>query len=295
MQKDFIYHGRLEGIHVAFTYALTTSIANRSVVIHDCDPVSAHLYGRALTSALLVAQYLRPEEKYNVCWKYEGAARTVVVDVKGDNGVRGFISPSDLSIRVEDAEELYGDSCTLAVVRSMDGRTVNAGNTRSQLQDVVDDLAFYFSYSDQVETEMCVMIGFEADAEHPVTLCQGLMIQALPDCDLNYFQDLRTRLGREPLRSLLAQPNETDNYFEELIHALLEDRAGEVEIILDERPAPYLDCTCDDAKMDVVVNALPREDRLDIAQTQEAVRIHCEFCNKTFSRSASECQRLWDQ
>ena len=294
VMNDFIYTGQVQNYHIGFTFAVTTEVVGQSVLMHNCDPVSAHLYGRALTAGLLAAQHLKQGEKYNFVWKYQGEVRTLVVDVKHDNGFRGFISPADLAGRGESTEKLLGDECRLDVVRSNKGRVVTASTAESILQDPVNDLCFFFSYSDQVETDMCVMIGFDHDTEHPVGLCQGLLLQALPDCDLELLERVRKRLSESTARELMSCRDQTDTYFENVLQAIFAGEESAPDLVYSGRPAPYVDCTCDAEKILFVANALPVEDREDILAKQEDLRIHCEFCNKTFSKTAEECAAIWE-
>ena len=245
-----------------------------------------------MTAALLASQQLKEGEKYNFIWKYQGELKTVIVDMRHDNGVRGFISPSDLADRAEHLEGLFGDECRLEVIRTSDGKVVTASSTDSILQNVVNDLCFFFSYSDQVETDMSVFIGFAHDVERPVALCQGLILQALPDCDLELLERVRKRLA-DLGPELLAKNAESDNHLEDVVNAIFSEEESLPELTYVPRPAPYVDCTCNDDKIVFVAQALPAEDREDILEKQEELRVHCEFCNKTFCKTAAECAAIW--
>jgi molecular chaperone Hsp33 len=292
--KDFIYTGRIENYHIGFTFAVTTEAASKSVVMHNCDPVSAHVYCRAFTAALMAAQSLKEHEKYNFVWKYTGELKSIVVDVNADNGFRGFISPVDLANRVEESDDLHGDECRMDVVRSIGGKIITASSTESILQDVANDLCFFFSYSDQIETDMCVMVGFNPEVNNPVNLCQGLMLQALPDCNFDVLERIRKRLAEQPARDLLARHKESDNYFEDVLNHLFEGEEEAPSFQFENRPTPYVDCTCSDEKVEFVASSLPQEDRDEMMEKNEDLRMHCEFCNKTFVKTPAECEAIWE-
>ena len=46
--NDVCVKGRLDGLEIAFAFADTTKVVNELVLIHDCDPVAAHLFGRSI-------------------------------------------------------------------------------------------------------------------------------------------------------------------------------------------------------------------------------------------------------
>ena len=205
--NDLLYKGHFKGLDIAFAYAVTTGAVNESIVRHDCDPAAAHILGRAMTGSLLAAATLPEGNRLNACWKYKGALKTIVVDAGQDGTVRSFISPPHLS-EYEAAKDghdgLYGEMGDLQVVVSKNGTIENSGTTPVSLHDVVNDLAYHYCISDQVETGMSAMIGFQPDPKAPVLLCQGWMIQALPGTDLDRFDRIRRQMDGKGFRELLS-------------------------------------------------------------------------------------------
>ena len=202
--SDLLYKGHFKGLDIAFTYAVTTNAGNEAVVRHNCDPAAAHILGRAMTGALLAAAVLPVGRRLNACWRYQGALRTIVADAGQDGTVRGFISPPHLSIYGDAHDELYGEVGELQTIVSNDGQIDSSGTTPISLHDVVNDLAYHYCISDQIETGMSAMIGFAPDPENPVKLCQGWMIQALPNTDLARFDRIRRRMDEPVFRELLG-------------------------------------------------------------------------------------------
>ena len=75
--EDYYVKGRIEGLEIAFAYAETTLAVNEIVLMQDCDPVAAHLLGRAITATVLGASLLPVSQRLNVNWKYPGALDTL--------------------------------------------------------------------------------------------------------------------------------------------------------------------------------------------------------------------------
>ena len=218
--QDFLYRGLLTDLRVRFTYAVTTDAANNAVVTHNCDPLSAHLLCRSLSAGVLASPLLNEDERYNLKWTYHGALKCIVVDVDSQARVRGYIAPPNLTDYVTAEPEIYGESGNVAVTKANPRQILNSGKTMAPLLEVVDDLAYFFAVSDQIETAMSVMVAFQPDDIQPVRLCQGLMLQALPDCDLEEFDRLRHRLSQPQCRDLLSQRPDVDNYFEHILAAV---------------------------------------------------------------------------
>lgn len=293
--NDTLYKGHFKGLDIAFTYAVTTQAVNEAVVRHDCDPAAAHILGRAMTGALLAAAVLPEGHRLNACWRYKGALKTIVMDAGQDGTVRGFISPPHLSIYGDAHDELYGEVGELQVIVSKsDGSLTNSGTTPISLHDAVNDLAYHYCISDQVETGMSAMIGFKADPETPIQLCQGWMIQALPNTDLERFDRIRRRMDDPDFREWLAHDSAAKGYFEKIAKWLVSDEKGSEGIRLETCPAPIFQCTCSREKITTVVRSLPIPERMELVKKNEPVGIQCQFCNERYELTIDECIVAWN-
>ncbi len=192
-----LYKGHFKGIDIAFTYAITTETVNTAVIKHDCDPVAAHILSRSLTAGLLAAALLPENQRLNACWKYDGVLRTIVVDAGSDGTVRGFLSPTQLYTNADSLDELYGENGNIQIFTSEGGKVLNSGTSEIALHDAIKDFAFYYCISHQIETEILVMVGFNQDPAHPIKLCQGWMLQALPGSDLEQFNKMRNKINSD--------------------------------------------------------------------------------------------------
>jgi molecular chaperone Hsp33 len=293
--NDLLYKGHLKGLDIAFTYAVATKAVNETVVRHNCDPAAAHILGRATAGALLAAAILPEGQRLNACWKYHGALKTIVVDAGQDGTVRSLISPNQLSEFADAHDGLYGEMGDLQVVVSKDGQIANSGTTPVSLHDAVNDLAYHYCISDQIETGMSVMIGFQADPENPVQLCQGLLIQALPNTDLERFDRIRRRMDEAGVRDLLAHVSESSSYFDEIVQALVAAENGYEGLHMEACSAPQFKCTCSKEKMAAVLRSIPIPDRMTLVKRKEPVGINCQFCNKRYELTIDECIVAWNK
>lgn len=293
--KDLLYKGHFKGLDIAFTYAVTTAAVSEAVVRHDCDPAAAHILGRAMTGALLAAAVLPEGQRLNAGWRYQGVLRTIVADAGQDGTVRGLISPEHLSGLADAHDSLYGEMGELQVIVSGQGLILNSGTTPVSLHDAVNDLAYHFSISDQIETGMSAMIGFNPDPADPVHLCQGWMIQALPGTDLERFDRIRRRMDSAGFRELLGHGSESDAYFEQIARTLIGDEAGFSGIHMEVCRPPRFQCSCSREKMDAVLRSIPIPDRMTIVKRNVPVGIHCQFCNERYEMTIGECIAAWNR
>lgn len=290
---DLLYKGRLEGWDIALAYTVATEASGEAVRRHGCDPVAAHVLGRAIGTALLAAAPLGEGARLNVRWTYGGLLRTVLVDAGPDGAVRGFITPSSLQ-DAADADALYGAQGQLQVVRSRGGAVLASGTAEARMQDVASDLALFQCVSDQVETAAVVLIALDAREGRPVRVCRGLQLQALPGCDLERFQRVRARLEGPRARDLLGRIEESDSVLDNLAKLLAVDEAPP-RLAYEAMPPPQFRCTCTREKMGGVLRAIPIPERMEIARKKEDVAVSCRFCNTRYTLTLDECIAAWNE
>lgn len=286
--------GQLEGLDVAVAYALTADTVNEAVRRHDCDPAGAHLLGRALTAGVLAAAALGDGQRLNLRWAYEGLLRTLVVDTGPDGATRAFVSPPHLA-EAADEGAVYGATGSVQVVRSRKGAVVAHGTTRADLLDVVEDLNHFLCMSDQVESALAVTIAMSSDPARPVRICRGVLLQAMPGCDLIRFQRVRDRLNTPAARDLLSRREESDSLVENILHALLNEESVAGRVRLRAATPPVFRCTCNRNKMGAVLRALPYGERMDVVRKKEPVVVNCRFCGMRYEISIEECIQAWNQ
>ncbi|HMP72932.1 MAG TPA: Hsp33 family molecular chaperone HslO [Kiritimatiellia bacterium] len=292
---DFLYKGRIASKHLAFAYAVTTRTVQETVLRHDCDPAGAHLLGRALTAGLLAATTLPPDSRINLKWAYGGTLKTILVDAGPDATVRGMISPNHL-FDAKDAEELYGSGGTVKVIRSQNGVNLSAGTVEAGFQDPIEDFAFFLSFSDQVESALEVLLGLAPNPGDPVRVCRGILLQALPECDLEAFNHWRARLNHPSIRDHLYHQNEeTDNYLENILARILEAPLAPGDLVIESLPAPRFACTCSREKMGAVLRALPYDERMDMVKKGDNIRISCHYCRELYELTIQECIEAWNE
>ena len=241
--NDVCVKGRLDGLEIAFAFADTTEVVNELVLIHDCDPVAAHLFGRSITAAVLGASLLPYGQRLNVNWQYPGALKAIVIDVGYDASLRAIISPSHLHNVAQSQNEIFGDIGEIKTVVMDQGKVLRSSTTPVSLHDPANDFAYHFSVSDQIETSIKAFIGFSSDEKNPITLSNGFMIQALPNCDLNMFERIRKRLD-EKKASELIKKKENDHLLEEVIKAISSKEKDYISHNIGDKHEVKFGCNC---------------------------------------------------
>ena len=290
--KDFLYRGIIDGLNARFAVVHATATVNAGVIAHNSDPASALLLCRALGSGLLISPLLQDDHRFTINWMYEGPAQKLTVDVGSDSDVRGLITGQNLSSIGSSINELYGEKGQIAVVRSNQKFIISSSVTEAGLLDIGDDLGFYFSTSEQIETDFEIGVNFRPDPEAPVSLCQGFMLQALPDCDLEKLDRARQRMRSQAFQDLLNSAPEVDNHVELLIQQLFDEDETNKEYSLHDCPEPKFQCKCNKEKTSLAINTLTLDDLQDYINNKEDIVVTCHFCCTPYTFGQTEIQQV---
>lgn len=290
---DYLIRGLLKELNIRFMFAETTGTVNAGIKIHDTDPVAALVFGRALTVGALSAPLLETQEKYSFSWEYPGAISKVFVDVNAEADIRGMLSEPHVYGKISSEDELYGrDPGKISVIKFAEGKILNSGTGKATLGDVAADAAFFFSVSDQIETEISIAMQLRPDIEQPVSIACGFMIQAMPDCDLLRFDACRKLLASEKFRSVLAHEMPVEKKLWVLLGIMLDKEitgaVKEQEIIYTFAENPGFRCSCSKEKMKDAVKTLGKDDLEDFFSNADEIKIKCQFCHCEYAFRQNE-------
>lgn len=273
-----LLRGILRQLPVRFVAAETSHAVEEAIIRHDADPAAAQAFASALTAAALSSALLDGEEIYTFRWQYPGTLQRITADVDSCGRVRGLPSqPHVMSLGSADQNTLYGqEDGLISVTKSENGRILNQGSAKAPLADPAADLGFFFSTSDQLESEFLTTVRFRQDPEHPVLLSVGVLLQALPDCDLTEFDLLRKKLHSSEAMEILLLPELT---IQQRLEKLLKYLEVETDVIA-EAPEIRFHCHCTRERMRQALTVMKPEELKDLFAQRNVAKVECCFCRK---------------
>ena len=292
IRTDTLSRGVITALDIRFVLADCTRTAEAIVLRHRCDPIAAHLLSRAVGCATLVSALLTEDERYTLRWNYRGKLSCILADCDADAHVRALITPTSLSEVVSSTDDLYGSGGSVTAIKSSATATLNSGSTDAHLLDVADDLAFHFSYSDQVETALSVLTALRPDPDAPIRTCRGLMLQALPGCDLQRLDRLRNRLLAPEPRQLLGAPDAPDDLAARLIELLCQGEESSHAFSIERTAAPQFRCSCSRERMRAALATLSPDERRQALERDGHITMTCRFCNTAHTFSPDDLADL---
>ncbi len=285
--QDLLYRGVLDDLSIRFSYCLLSDCINAAVLAHQCDPMAAHVLGRALSSAVLCAPWLEEDERLAFHWQYHGAIKAVMVEVDAEANLRGYIIPHQLHQAVTIPEDIHGDGGRISVIRSNSIRLISSGIVNAELLDVVDDLSLFYALSEQIETALAALIGFTPHESSPGCWSQGVMLQALPGCDLEFFDRCRQRLLQPDARQLLTHKPGNDNHFELIMKAIIGNPLKRMPAI-SSLSTPVFRCRCTREKILEITRILEKSEIDELKSNGQRLNIRCHFCNTIYELDGDE-------
>lgn len=283
--RDFLIRGVAGCAKLRFALCRSTNAVFQAVVYHDADPVAAELIGDAVTGAALSSVLLGEGEKLSIRWEYPGAAGITLADVNFAGDIRCCPGNPHLLGEVKSRADLFGvGDGNIAVTRSSDGRILNSGQSAAPLADLSLDLAFFYSVSDQVESGIKSIVELSPDPVKPVKTAGGLLIQALPDCDLEEFEEVRRRLESAELEEVLSRDVlGVDVWVREVLEALLKADFGDSEISYSYGADIGLRCSCSEEKMASALKLLSPEELEAAWSGRDELTVQCQFCGRRYT------------
>ena len=279
--EDLLYRGIIDQLNIRFVLADCQQTVNDIILKHDCDPVSSAIFANAISSAALVSSLLTEDEKYTLKWRNDGQLGLVMADCDAQGHVRALISNPHLAYSAKEEADIWGKEGSVSVIKSSTTQILNSGTVEANFRDLAQDLAFFFSVSDQIETAIVCKNVFNADPSRPIRTARAVMLQALPGCDLTVFEQVRNKLESDECKQLLTPPVVTDNLFEIIVKYLADGIVEKPTFSMEHSVSPQFKCNCTKENMIAAAASLSKAELDEAFKKDGELRITCQFCNTT--------------
>lgn len=170
----------------------------------------------------------------------------------------------------------------LTVIKDMGLKEPFAGRTELVSGEIAEDLAYYFSNSEQVPS--CVALGVLVAPDGPVMQAGGFIIQLLPFAEDDVINALEERIKNiKPITAMLSAGMTPEE--------ILEDIFKDMDLnIMDRIPAEFK-CNCSKEKVRKAVMSIDAAEIREMIADKKPIEVNCHFCgeNYMFSTEDLEC------
>ena len=260
------------------TVVSTTHLVAEICQRQKTDPTATVALGRLVTAAALMGSLLKDDQRVALSIEANGPLEKLQAESDATGTIRGTIKvpycdlpPIDNRFDVANA---IGRAGFLHVVKDLGLKEPYRGMVQLSTSEVAEDLAHYFTTSEQTPTS--VALGVTLNKEAVVAASGGFLIQAMPDCDESLLDQLEHSL--ENFTAISTQLHEGSTPLE-ILAKLMTDIPFTVQA---EYPLNF-SCHCSQQQVVKMLQSIPLEELQELSERNENTEITCEYCKNNYS------------
>ncbi len=255
---------------------------------HNTSPVVTAALGRLMTGALMMGGMLKGEKDIlTLQIRGEGPVHGITATADASGHVKGYADNPQAMMPPNSAGKLdvggVVGAGVLHVMKDMGLKEPYASTVTLQTGEIADDLTYYFAASEQVPS--VVALGVLMNRDNTVRQAGGFIVQLMPFTSEEVISRLEERLTKITSVTELLEEGKTP---EELLESVLGEFGLEVT---DTTPVSFM-CDCSRERVEKVLLSLGEKDLGELVDEGKEVELHCHFCNKRYTFSVEEVERL---
>ena len=274
---------------VRIIVADTRELVNKGIKIHNCAPTAAAALGRMLTAGAIMGSMLK-SDKDVVTLKIDGGgeAKGVTVTSYANAHVKGYIGNPSVDLEANalgklDVGGAIGKNGSLLVIRDFGLKEPYVGNVPIYTGEVGDDIAYYFTVSEQTPT--AVGLGVLVDKDLSIRKAGGVIIQMMPGADEMLADLITYRL--QDLGSITSFLD-SGKTIDDMLNFLFDD----MDLKILEEMTPEYSCDCSREKIERALISIGEKDLKEIYNDGKTEEIVCQFCGEHYKFTNKEIGEL---
>ena len=253
---------------------------------HNTSPVVTAALGRLMAGALMMGGMLK-DEKDILTLQIRGAGSVHGITADAAGHVKGYAdNPQAMmppnSVGKLDVGGVIGAG-VLHVMKDMGLKEPYVSTITLQTGEIADDLTYYFAASEQVPS--VVALGVLMNRDNTVRQAGGFIVQLMPFTSEEIISRLEEKLTKITSVTELLEEGKTP---EELLESVL----GELGLEITDRMPVSFRCDCSRERVEKVLLSLGKKDLQEMIDEGKEVELHCHFCNRNYTFSVEEVERL---
>lgn len=282
--KDYIVRGIAANGTVRAFAVDTTETAAHAASCHNTYPVVTAALGRLLSAGAMMGSMMKGEDDViTLTVKGDGPIGSITVTADSHGNVKGFPGNPAVDIPLKrpgklDVGGAIGNG-TLTVVMDLGLSEPYNGMVELQTGEIGDDLAYYFTVSEQ--TPSAVGLGVMVDTDCSVKHSGGFIIQMMPDVQDETITDLESKLASI---SSVTDMMEQGMSLEDVLHTLLDD----LDLKITEKQPVQFYCNCSKERVSSALATIQTKDIQEMIDDGKDIEVKCYFCNSAYNFTIDE-------
>lgn len=266
----------------------STNLTAEAREIHHTFPVVTAALGRLLSAGAMMGSMMKGEnDKLTLQMKGDGPIAQMTVTADSHGNVKGFPANPSVDIPLKRAGKLDVGGAVgkgiFTVIMDLGLKEPYNGQVEIQTGEIGDDLAYYFTVSEQ--TPSAVGLGVMVDTDSSVKHAGGFIIQMMPDVAEETIEALEEKLnGADPVTTMMDKGMSP----EDILEYYLKDLGLK---ITEKQPVRY-HCGCSKEKVAGALATISTDDLKELINDGEEIEVKCYFCNSAYKFSTAELEEM---
>ena len=286
--KDYMVRASLANDSVRAFAISSTHLVAEARERHKTLPVVTAALGRLLSAGAIMGSMMKGDKDIvTISLKGDGPAGYITVTADSHGHVKGFPGNPNVDIPRKYAGKLDVGAAVgrglLTVSYDLGLKEPYSGQVEIQTGEVAEDLAYYFTVSEQLPS--AVGLGAMVDTDSSVKHAGGFIVQLLPDAPEDVIELLEKKLANlEPVTAMMEKGMTP----EDMLSYIFEG----VDIEFTERHDVEFYCDCSKEKVKRALAAISDKDLQDIVNDGEDIEVKCYFCNTAYKFSIADIKDI---
>ena len=266
----------------------STGLTAEAREIHHTFPVVTAALGRLLSAGAMMGSMMKGEDdKLTLQMKGDGLIAQMTVTADSHGNVKGFAANPSVDIPLKRAGKLDVGGAVgkgfLTVIMDLGLKEPYNGQVEIQTGEIGDDLAYYFTVSEQ--TPSVVGLGVMVDTDSSVKHAGGFILQVMPDAAEETIEALEAKVAAaEPVTTMMDKGMSPED--------ILEYYLGDLGLrIMEKLPVRY-HCGCSKERVAGALATISTEDLKEMINDGEEIEVKCYFCNSAYKFSTEELEEI---
>jgi molecular chaperone Hsp33 len=263
----------------------TTEIVQAARDIHDLYPLPTIMMGRLITAVALMSGELKaPRSEVSIRIDGDGPLKGGIAIAKKEGDIKAFAFEPQLWFEQSKDNFLVGKHIgkgTFSVIKQSGLKAPYRGSIELTDAEIATDLAEYYRQSEQIAS--AVNLGVLIDAAAKVRSAGGILIQELPQADINSSRLIETNLRHTPNVSDLMDMGLA---LEDILNKFV---LKNLKWQINQQSQLYYRCDCSKERF---ARGLLLLGKAELLSMQEGIAPVCHYCNKSYAFSSAEIKDL---
>ncbi|MBR2262966.1 MAG: Hsp33 family molecular chaperone HslO [Firmicutes bacterium] len=289
--QDYMIRATAADGQIAAYAAVTTQTVEEARRRHGTSPVITAALGRTMTAAALMGWQLKDEnESITIQIDGNGPVERIVAVSNCNGEVKGYVHHPDVDLPLNDKGKLdVGGAVGLGVmsiIKDIGLKEPYIGRTHLVSSEIAEDLAYYFTTSEQVPS--AVALGVLVRKDQTVWTAGGFILQMMPGASDETAEALQEIVSNfMPVTEYFAMEHTP----EELLDVLLSDFGYH---ILDKKEICF-HCDCNKDRVSRALLSVGEAELQQMIDEGETIEMSCHYCGDKYYFTVEEMKALLAQ